>query len=66
MAEGWRDAPPRRSSMSGVGAGVAQQVEQTIRNRQVIGSNPIAGSSFFLSVETAEQRPLVRPQDERP
>ena len=27
-------------------AGVAQLVEQLIRNQQVIGSSPIAGSSF--------------------
>jgi hypothetical protein len=29
-------------------AGVAQLVEQLIRNQQVIGSSPIAGSSFLL------------------
>ena len=28
-------------------ADVAQLVEQSIRNRQVIGSSPIVGSSFF-------------------
>jgi hypothetical protein len=31
-------------------ADVAQLVEQSIRNRQVIGSSPIVGSTKFLSV----------------
>src|SRR5918992_1060394 len=31
-------------------AGVAQLVEQLIRNQQVIGSSPIAGSSFNKSL----------------
>ena len=31
-------------------ADVAQLVEQSIRNRQVIGSSPIVGSSKFLRV----------------
>ena len=31
-------------------ADVAQLVEQSIRNRQVIGSSPIVGSSKFLSI----------------
>jgi hypothetical protein len=30
-------------------AGVAQLVEQLIRNQQVIGSSPIAGSNFRLT-----------------
>jgi hypothetical protein len=35
-------------------ADVAQLVEQSIRNRQVIGSNPIVGSSkLFSSTATA-------------
>ena len=41
--------PKVRSSVKLVfspGAGVAQLVEQLIRNQQVIGSSPIAGSSF--------------------
>jgi hypothetical protein len=32
-------------------AGVAQLVEQLIRNQQVIGSSPIAGSSHNLSLK---------------
>jgi hypothetical protein len=30
-------------------ADVAQLVEQSIRNRQVIGSSPIVGSKFFVA-----------------
>ena len=30
-------------------AGVAQLVEQLIRNQQVIGSSPIAGSNYALN-----------------
>jgi hypothetical protein len=37
----FRVAPPRDASRL---AGVAQLVEQLIRNQQVIGSSPIAGS----------------------
>jgi hypothetical protein len=29
-------------------AGIAQLVEQLIRNQQVVGSSPIPGSTFFL------------------
>ena len=39
------------------GAGVAQLVEQLIRNQQVIGSSPIAGSSFPQQIETSRARP---------
>jgi integrase len=39
--------PIRRATMTFRLAGVAQLVEQPIRNRQVIGSSPIAGSSSF-------------------
>ena len=35
-------------SCSGFPADVAQLVEQSIRNRQVIGSSPIVGSSLFI------------------
>ena len=31
-------------------AGVAQLVEQLIRNQQVVGSSPTAGSSFFSEI----------------
>ena len=34
-------------------AGVAQLVEQLIRNQQVIGSSPIAGSSFPQQIYNA-------------
>jgi hypothetical protein len=34
------------SAKAGLIAGVAQLVEQLIRNQQVIGSSPIAGSRF--------------------
>ena len=33
-------------------ADVAQLVEQSIRNRQVIGSSPIVGSNFFKNLPT--------------
>jgi hypothetical protein len=50
---------PRRSQQ----ATVAQLVEQTIRNRQVMGSNPIGGSTksvVFLSTKGlfGEEKPL--------
>jgi hypothetical protein len=38
----------RNSSYNRAEADVAQLVEQSIRNRQVIGSSPIVGSSKFL------------------
>jgi hypothetical protein len=41
-------------------AGVAQLVEQLIRNQQVIGSSPIAGSSFFLANLITHDRALAR------
>jgi hypothetical protein len=31
-------------------AGVAQLVEQLIRNEKVVGSTPISGTIFFLSL----------------
>ena len=40
----------------GSGADVAQLVEQSIRNRQVIGSSPIVGSSFSITSTTLSCR----------
>ena len=42
------------------GAGVAQLVEQLIRNQQVSGSSPLAGSSFINSLQTNGHRPRTR------
>jgi hypothetical protein len=36
--------------------GVAQLVEQLIRNQQVVGSSPTAGSGFFSGLRTFDFR----------
>ena len=45
---------------SSVQAGVAQLVEQLIRNQQVTGSSPVAGSNLFNNLQGIAQR--VRPR----
>ena len=39
------------------GAGVAQLVEQLIRNQQVVGSSPIAGSIEIKTLRPGEESP---------
>ena len=41
-------------------ADVAQLVEQPIRNRQVIGSSPIVGSSLFRSLPISSPKPVAQ------
>ena len=51
----------RAAAAASLQAGVAQLVEQLIRNQQVIGSSPIAGSSFlsrFRRLRYPEPPPL--------
>jgi hypothetical protein len=43
------------------GAGVAQLVEQLIRNQQVAGSSPIAGSNFPQQFSRVSSRLAARP-----
>jgi hypothetical protein len=53
---------PRRQ----VNATVAQLVEQTIRNRQVMGSNPIGGSTSSVVIPKEGKTILFSDKDQPP
>ena len=52
-------APSRLLTISSGQAGVAQLVEQLIRNQQVIGSSPIAGSKIIRKIAFPADGPSV-------